>query len=316
MTADYSCAEDGSVFVLNADAPRKMELTLHSLLSPSDDVRFDAPSIPGYAPMRWPQSYFVNDSEVAELQVTTVAENPLEKQKEPTVDAWVVLLFDRKGKFEKAVPIPANIDNPTSIGIYGSGNLLLVAANKTTKAAEMFVLSRDGDVINNLLLLDEDYNTGKQAKSKQPLASATDEGALTFLKMVSNGQNLLLFPRATNEPVIEVNEHGIVHTVPLQLPKGTSLDSFLSRSGYVWKVRTYSSTKVRTDSKTGEQSGEMTQGSILEFNSFDGSLLRKINLPAKMNGFIACEHNGDYTALTTDPKDGRLELVKGAEVKQ
>lgn len=293
-----------------------MALALHSLLSPTADVRFDVPLIPGYDPMFWPQSYFVNEDQVAELQVTTVAQNPLEKRNGPAAEAWVAIIFDRKGKFETAVPIPSVIDSPKAVGIYGSGNLLVIAADKATKAAEMFVLSPKGDVINHFLLLDDDYNTSKYAKSKQPLASIHEDGALTFLKVVASGQNLLLFPRVTNEPAIEVNERGIVRVVPLQLPKGTSIDSFLSQSGYVWKVRTYSGIEIMKDSKTGETTGNMTQGSILEFNSFDGSLLRKINLPAKMNGLIACEHNGDYTALTTDPKDGRLELVKGTEVKQ
>lgn len=315
MTADYSCADDGSVFLLITDSPRTMQLTLHSLKSPSEDVRYVAPRIPGYEATGWPQSYFVDDRQVAELWETTIARNPLERQEGPPASVWLVLLYDRTGKFENAIPLPSEIA-PKAVGVYGSGNLLVIASDKTTKAAGMYVLSPRGDIIRQFLLFDEDYNTGRQSKSKQPLETISPDGALTFVKIVSSGSNLLLFPRTTNESVIEVNEHGVVRTVELKLPKGTSIGSFLSRNGYRWKVLTYSTAKITTDDKNGEKSGELKQGAVLEFNSFDGTLLRRIDLPEKRNALLACEHSGDYSALTTDPKDGRLEIVKGAEVNQ
>lgn len=316
MSANYTCAEDGTTFLQIAGSPRKMDFVLHSLQGTTGDTHFDVPHIPGYGPIPdWTWNFFVNDQQVAMLVNAPIEQNQFEKQEARPTWVWLALLYDRKGTFERAVPIPQELD-PKSVGIYGSGNLLVIAANKITKAAELFVLSPKGDVINHFLLFDEDYNTNKIAKKQQPLAEMTPDGALTFMQLVANGSNLLLVPQDTGAPISEVNERGIVRTVQLKLPKGTAIASFLSHNESLWKIRTFVDEKVTTDSKTGQTSGDLDTGPVLEFNSFDGSLLRRFEEPAKLNARLTCEHNGDYTAITTDPKDGRLEILKGEEVKK
>jgi len=316
MSAIYGCAEDGSIFLQIAGSPRKMDFVLHSLKATTEDIHFDMPHVPGYGPIQdWAWNYFVNDEQVAVLANVPIEQNLFEKQKGPPTWVWLALLYDRKGTFERAVPIPHELD-PKAVGIYGSGNLLVIAANKITKAAELYVLSPKGDVINHFLLFDEDYNASKMAKKQQPFAEMQPDGALTFMQLVPNGSNLLLIPQDTSAPISEVNERGVVRTIQLKLPPGTILDSLISRNGSLWKVRTLSGAKVTTDNKTGHTVGDLTiDGPVLEFNSFDGSLIRRIERPT--NVFVlACEHNGDYTALTTDEKDGRLEILKGTEVKK
>ena len=315
-SAIYGCAEDGAIFLQIAGSPRKMDFTLHSLKATAEDVRFSMPHVSGYGPIQeWAWNYFVNDQQVAMLANVPIEQNQFEKQKGPPTWVWLALLYDRKGTFERAVPIPRELD-PKAVGIYGSGNLLVIAANKITKAAELYVLSLQGDVINHFLLFDEDYNTSKMAKKQQPLAEMQADGALTFMQVVANGSNLLLVPQQTSAPIAEVNERGVVRTIQLKLPPGTILASLLSRNGPLWKVRTLSGAKVVTDNKTGQTVGDVTiDGPVLEFNSFDGSLIRRIERPT--NVFVlACEHNGDYMALGTDPKDGRLVILKGEEVKK
>jgi hypothetical protein len=316
MSAIYVCAEDGSLFLQIAGSPQKMDFDLHSLQGATGDIRFVAPHVPGYGPIGyWVWNYFVNDDQVAMLVNTTIEQNQFEKQKGPPTWVWLALLYDRKGTFESAVPIPRELD-PKAVGIYGSGDLLVIAANKITKAAELYVLSPKGDVINHFLLFDEDYNTSKMAKKNQPLSEMTPDGALTLMQLVANGSNLLLVPQTTSAPISEVNERGVVRTVQLKLPKGTAIASFLSRKESLWRVRTFTGETITTDTKTGQTTGDLQAGPVLEFNSSDGSLLRRIEQPTNLNASLACEHNGDYTALTTDPKDGRLEILKGTEAKK
>jgi hypothetical protein len=315
MTANYVCAEDGAIFLEIADTPLKMDLVLHSLRGTTGDVRFAMPHVQGYGPIPdtfW--NYFVNDQQVVRLVSAPIEQSQIEKQEARPTWVWLALIYDRKGIFERAVPIPHELD-PKSVGIYGSGNLLVIAANKITKAAELYVLSPQGDVINHFLLFDEDYNTSKMAKKQQPLAEMAPDGALSFMQLAANGSNLLLIPQDTSAPISEVNERGIVRTVQLKLPTGIVVAALLSRNGSLWKVRTNTDVKI-TSVEKDKESALQTDGPVLEFNSFDGSLLRRIDRPKELNGILACEHNGDYMALGTDPKDGRLVILKGEEVKK
>jgi hypothetical protein len=319
MSVGYVCADDGSTFLQIADSPRKVDFVLHSLQGTVGDTRFDLPHVPGYATIatNWPWNFFVNDQQVAILVQVPVEQNQFEKQAGAMRLAWLVLLYDRKGTFQRAVPVPQDLD-PKSVGIYGSGDLLVIAANPITKAAELYVLSTKGDIIRHFLLFDEDYNTSKEAKKQQPLAVMTPDGALTFMQLVANGSNLLLIPQSTSAPISEVNEHGIVRTVPLKLPEGVVVAGLLSHTKSVWKMRT--NANIRLDSpneRTGKIDGALqSEGPLLDFSSSDGSLLRRIDRPTNVDGIIACEHNGDYTAITTDSKDGRLEIRKATEVKK
>jgi hypothetical protein len=203
--------------------------------------------------------------------------------------------------------------------MYGSGNLLVVGANAKDKSVHLLVVSESGNVDREMRLFDEDYNLSPHAKEDQPLSIALEfkAGALTSMRIIPYGQNLLLFPTATKQPVIEVNEHGIVHVYVLQIPKGFVLETLLSTSGHRWKVSTLGA-KVETntykDSET--HSYAMEYGPIFEFDPADGAVLRRIDRPEGPPwAMLTCEHDGEYAAFTTDAKDGSLELLKASVPK-
>jgi hypothetical protein len=188
--------------------------------------------------------------------------------------------------------------------MYGSGNLLVVGANAKDKSVHLLVVSESGNVDREMRLFDEDYNLSPHAKEDQPLSIALEfkAGALTSMRIIPYGQNLLLFPTATKQPVIEVNEHGIVHVYVLQIPKGFVLETLLSTSGHRWKVSTLGA-KVETntykDSET--HSYAMEYGPIFEFDPADGAVLRRIDRPEGPPwAMLTCEHDGEYAAFTTD----------------
>ncbi|HEX3437792.1 MAG TPA: hypothetical protein VHT24_13570, partial [Pseudacidobacterium sp.] len=171
-------------------------------------------------------------------------------------------------------------------------------------------INADGNIKNEFLPFDSDYNTRKDAKEKQPLAAINTDGALSLLQVIPHGENLLLFPKMTAQAVIEVNEEGIVRTVQLHLPPRQTLSSFLSADASSWRIKSFALAESKTDGN-GMSYGVLREGSVFEFNPYDGSVIRKIDMPKDSNATVVCEHNGDYLALTTDAKTGRLEILKG-----
>src|SRR5579884_2007532 len=67
MSANYTCASDGSLFVQVADSPDDIMLSLHALGGPDKDIRFDPGVVQGYDAISWPLNYFVNGKHVAAL---------------------------------------------------------------------------------------------------------------------------------------------------------------------------------------------------------------------------------------------------------
>lgn len=55
-----------------------------------------------------------------------------------------------------------------------------------------------------------------------------------------------------------------------------------------------------------------TNGLLFQLNSFDGSLIRRIDTPVEMHANILCEHNGNFTAVKRDNKTGRMEILTGS----
>jgi len=300
MSANYICADDGSIFLEIAETLDNTMLVLHALKGPSEDVRFLPGKIHGYGTISFPLKYFVNDYNVAALVEADYEINSLEENAHEDSTAHLVLIYDRKGVLQNVVTIPPGID-VKSIGLYRSGDLLIVAINRSSNTASLFVLDNKGNIKHKFLLFDNDYN--RNAKTEQPLADLIPDGALAFLQIIPHGENLLLFPQMTSHEILEVNESGVVRSVHLQLPAGATLASFLSSTDTSWKIKTI----AKTDAK-----GILHEGPVYEFNSSDGSLIRRIDMPNGARATLACEHDGEYTALTTEENTGRLEFLSGS----
>lgn len=310
MLDNTTCSPDGSLFLVIAGSPEKMDFALNSLTNGTGDVRFAASPGPGYKDVGWPAHYFAGDDSVVTLISATLRKNPMEEsQSADPQEVTLALAYDRKGTLEHVIPVPQDID-ATSIGMYSSGDLLVVAKDPVRNRLRLLVLGKDGDKKNELSLFDRDYETGQKTRKKQPLAKVFD--AVDFIEIVQDGDNLLLVPTGTAAPVIEVNEHGIVHATDLQLPPGYLLRSLLSISGGYWTVSTYMDAKILSNPQPGTTGVVFRNGALFQFNSFDGSLVRRINTPENLNNNVRCAHDGEFTAMTTDKKTGRLEVLIGS----
>jgi hypothetical protein len=330
MLDNATCASDGTLFtkitaitpenisslILSAIIspftqtipPEKMGRTLDSLTNGTEVVRYAVGMAPGYKSISGPNKYFATDNAVVTLVAAQPLSNSMAEEEKPK---WVTLalVYDRKGTLERAVPIPPHID-PKSIGMYGSEDLLVITKDAATNRLRLLVLDHDGDVKNELSLFDYDYEANRKAGKGQPLAKIMD--AADFIQIIPHGDNLLLVPQATAATVIEVNEQGIVRATDLQLPHGYLLRSLFPGDGPYWTVSTYDHAKIFHDKSSGQSYASLGNGPLFQFNSFDGSLVRRIDMPAKLRATLSCEHSGEFTALIMDEDTGHIEILTGS----
>lgn len=309
MLGNTTCAPDGTLFMEMAAIPpaEKMDYTLHSLTDGTQDVRYVAGMVPGYKKVGLGFQYFASDKGVVILGGAVPLDNSMT---EGAKEKWVnlALVYDTKGTFQRAVPIPQDID-VLSIGMYGSGDLLVVTKDPIRNRLRLLILDNDGDIKNELSLFDYDYDAGQKMKKKQPLAKVLD--AADLIQIVPDGDNLLLVPQGTAATVIEVNEQGIVRATDLQLPPGYLIHSLLSVNGAYWTVSAFEDVEI-VPQERGGSSPVFRTGPLFQFNSLDGSLIRKIDIPKKPYNNVLCAHDGEFTALTTDKDTGRLEWLTGS----
>lgn len=312
MLDNPTCAPDGTLFMpMYSVHPSAGELVwaLRSFTDGTDAVSYTATAAPGYQNISGPYKYFASDNAVVTLVGAAPLSNAMEESKRAAWrSATLALVYDRKGTLERVVPIPAKID-PRSIGMYSSGDLLVVAKDASTKRLRLLVLDHDGDIKNELSLFDYDYEANRKAAKGQPLAKLDQTD---LIHIISHGDDLLLVPQGTQATVIEVNEHGIVRATNLDLPHGYIIRSLISSDGPYWTLSTYTDAKVLNVKASGLGSVTFHDGPLFQFNSFDGSLVRRINIPPKLYARSLCEHNGEFIATKKNKKTGRLEMLTGS----
>lgn len=321
--AQTACRADGTLFVGIADHPPSESSpaypSLHSLDREGQVVRFEASHLAGYVDQSiwWGGHFFAGDHWVATLVSATPQDKAADRAAQNS--AQLALIYDSKGAFQRVVRLPDGFEIH-ALGVYDSGKLLIVASGSDNKLARLLVIDSEGDIDRELRLFGEDYNSKEHAEEDQ-LLSATDQnkaGALTDMQILPFGQDLLLFPTMTRQPVIEVNERGIVRVFPLQIPKGFMLDSMLSMSGHTWKMATVTDHIEPVKSADGgpPHAYALTNGPVFEFDPSSGAALRRIDAPETPKDApgtpLVCEYDGEYTSLTTDPKSGSLVLLKAS----
>lgn len=318
MFGDTACRADGTLFVGMSDAANGGSFppaSLRSLDPEGQVVRFEPGNVAGYSSVYWVGKFFAGEHWVAILVSATPRSTETDQVKIAQSVVQLALIYDGKGTLQRAVRLPDGIQIH-ALGVYDSGELLIVASGADNKLARLLVVDADGDTDGELRLFDEDYNSKPHAREDQ-LFSGMEQvksGALTSMAILPFGQDLLLFPAMTRQPVIEVNERGIVRVYPLQIPKGFMLRSMLSMSGHTWKIATFTDHIEPDKSADGgpPQSYALTQGPVFEFDPSSGAALRRIDTPKDaLPNSLDCEHDGEYTVLAWDPKKG-YEVLKAS----
>jgi len=318
MSGLHTCDEDGTVFleVRDNQSDGMGLMVLYSLDRAGQLIRFRPGHLPGYTDqISHPVRFFANETWVMALVYATPVQTNL-SDPPPDHQVELALIYDRKGTLQKVVRLPEDGMQVTAVGLYESGNLLAIGADNRDHSARLLVVDGSGETVRELRLFDEDYNLRKNAKEDQMLSRVIQNksGALAMMQIVPHGQNLLLIPVYSRQPIIEVNEHGIVRVYPLQIPEGFFLGEPLSIGKRSWSFET--SGGGFKEPKENEEPPKMfaiKPGPVLVFDPYEGSALRKIEKsPDNSQAVLVCEHDGEYTALTTDHTDGSLEVLKAS----
>ncbi len=318
MSGLHVCDEDGTVFLeIRDNQSNGMGLmALYSLDRAGQLIRFSPGHLPGYTDeISHPVRFFASETRVVALVYASPVKTSL-SDSPPDHQVELALIYDRKGTLQKAVRLPDDGLQVRTVGLYESGNLLAIGADNRDHSARLLVVDESGRTIREIRLADDDYNLSKNAKQDQMLSSVirNKSGALEMMQIVPHGQNLLLIPVFTRQPIIEVNEYGIVRVYPLQIPDGFFLGELLSLGKRDWSFET--SGGGFKEPKENEEPPKMfliKPGPVLDFDPSDGSVLRKIEKSADDSRVVlVCEQDREYTALTTDRTDGGLEVLKAS----
>ena len=317
MSAMHTCGEDGTVFleVRDNQSDGMGLMALHSLDRAGQSIRFSPGHLPGYTDeVSQPFRFFANEARVVALVYATPVKASLSG---PTPDqVKLALIYDRKGSLQKAVRLPEDGWQVSTVGLYESGNLLAIGADNRDHSARLLVVDESGETVREIRLFDEDYNLRENSQKDQMLSGVLQNksGALAMMQIIPHGQNLLLIPVYARQPIIEVNENGIVRVYPLQIPDGFFLGEPLSIGKQGWSFET--SGGGFKEPKENEEPLKMfaiKPGPVLVFDPHEGSVLRKIDKsPDNSQAVLVCEHDREYTALTTDHNDGSLEILKAS----
>ncbi|WP_058187493.1 hypothetical protein [Terracidiphilus gabretensis] len=317
MSAMHTCGEDGTIFleVRDNQSDGMGLMALHSLDSTGQSIRFSPGHLQGYTDtISQPVRFFASEARVVALVYATPVKTHISDSTPDQVK--LALIYDRKGTLQKAVRLPEEDLEVITVGLYDSGNLLAIGADNRDHSARLLVVDENGETIREIRLFDEDYNLRKNAKEDQMLSTVIQNksGALQMIQIIPHGQNLLLIPVYTRQPIIEVNEHGIVRTYPLQMPDGFFLGEPLSIGRQGWSFETSGGGfKEPKENEPPPKMFAIKPGPVLVFNPYDGVVLRKIDKPADSpKAVLVCEQDGEYTAVTTDHTDGSLELLKAS----
>ncbi len=112
----------------------------------------------------------------------------------------------------------------------------------------------------------------------------------------------------TNYDVKEIDEGGVLRSIKLKLPKGEKLGQIIPSDGGTLVV-ILGQADERGSAEDGLPSGLFRPNKIAEFDPGTGDLLRYLDAGSSHYPIsISCEHDGRFTALSEDPKDGSLLL--------
>lgn len=303
MTNLTGCSDDGVAFALIMDDPDTAELVLHSIQADGKSIPYHLTRLSGYKDITMARRFFSGNRYVATLVDARPDNGPAGQIAAPFIS--LVLIYDRDGEFRRAVPVPADV-NVQGIGVFDSGDVLLVGMDPATKAAKLTVVSQSGEPAHSFPLFDNDFNTAPDAAKKQPLMHTLQGGGLDLVQAVAHDGNLLLVPGGTAQPMVEVSESGVVRSYDAHLPAGLVFETLLNTDGTTWYVKTYGDIWVH------DGGASMQEGPLFGINPADGSIRVELSPPVKATPRIVCEHASEFLGVTTDRDSGRLEVESGS----
>lgn len=302
----FQCGADGTIFFPGNSFSPTGDLQVDSFavyaVKPRDATfleRFD-PQMSGLRKIFPRNGLAISDNRVVVLVDAVTAEEELNQPKKKRHP--FLLFFDRNGSFLRA----SALDVPfivAGIGLFESGDVLVVGSYILDKQQNWVVVGEDGHVERNLAPARDDSND-KPLEGKEFVSAI--KGMAGMVEILPWRGHLLLLDLNTKHPIVELNERGILRTVQLQLPESLTLAQMIQSDGNSWKVAMMHT--VQGDSADGAPGYLIDK--VGEFDPNSGQLLRYVKAVDKTHyaTSLACERSGVYFALSTDPNDGALQV--------
>jgi hypothetical protein len=306
------CSDDGSIYTLiNGYALNRDRLALLAIHVDGTVTSFPWRSAPGFADISMPKSIFVGNGRV---YVLVNAERKSAKQAHGS-SYPLVLAFDKEGSLVATVVLEHDL-NPLVLGVFPSGNILLVSEDRLNHGMALNLVGADGTPIRELRLNASDFvmRAAQMPAAVRGTSNYSPPLLISMSKFFPSGDHLLLVPLETSGlPIVELSEREVLHSVIPHLPDNMVLEAFLpSNDALSWKVRLATileNDKEMMDSQ-GKVLGVATRPSarIAELSRTDGRLLQEIDIGG--DGIQpACETNGTFRFLTSGAGQGHLQVV-------
>lgn len=310
----FGCGDDGSLYlqVIHPPIPGSGEIgdiALYAVRGTTDVVRFRSELAQGYRRISPITRYFAGDSKVVALAYGIgVSHGDMDTAPDPQHILSVLMVFDRKdGSLLWSRALDPDL-HPEQLGMFPSGQILLVTWNSSLRQSRLLVLNSQGSEEREIPL---QYDDPAAASSSLPL---------TELEVRPYGENLMLVPEDTSGTLLEVSETGVVNTYRLKIPAeySSGLPIYLSPRGFLFRMIVEPAEhpdagRSGPDNSAAPKMGlgalQSTPGPVMQFDPTDGRVVRQYNFAALGFQPACVKDNGDFLFLGTRASDGRLELV-------
>ncbi len=221
-----------------------------------------------------------------------------------------LLIYNRTGDLIRAAPL--NVGFPIGgIGLYHSGDILVVGSTVTDPHQHWVVVNDDG-------VVQQDLTPARPNALHGPLNGTVLSRGLAGLKgfpqIIPWHGNLIAAEMNTTNPIVEINEGGVVRSVKLKISArnaGETINKIIPSNGDTWDV--VLGHTVTSQAPNGRTGYEYDPDKIGEFSSQSGKLLDWVNPGKKISpASIACRHGDSYTALSFNYKTGMLLMWQAA----
>lgn len=315
----FGCASDGTVLFPVYSFPKQpggsldaLEFFIYGVRAGSSEVesiRYD----PGLATDLHhiiPGGALVVSDKVVGILVNAVTGEELANDKNRESHPFLIF-FDRKGAFLRAVPLDLSFHIAT-LGLLESGEILVIGSTLTEHHRRLTVLDDHGRVQRDLQPgLD---SATEDTRDEKQLVGAANSG-VGQSQIVPYRDHLLLIEMSTENPIVELNLGGMVKSTRLKLPEGEDIWQFIPSNGLTWDV-ILGHVDTQGSSERGVPAGLFKPDRIGVFDPETGVMLHFIDSgPDHYPVSLACENDGVFIALSTDPKDGSLLLEKATPVQ-
>jgi hypothetical protein len=190
-------------------------------------------------------------------------------------------------------------------------SLLALAYDRVNSVPRLLVVDTDGKIIRTLAVpqgLTQNPQL-KEGSSGDFLRQAKAEQTMSWWQFAPVGKKVLLYQARSHAPLLEVGEGGAVREIPLDAPKGYTLENVIPANDR-WLMM-FRRDSLETEGKTVDAHAESGNFVLYELDPNDGSLKRQIDLAASGDFEFSCEMDGSLIGFLTSEKVMRVTAEIG-----